>query len=197
MKRNCMRTVVLGLLVLLVFAETASAQEINRGASGSAASSGADVQVAKMPGLLLNSPSRFGLGLNVGNRLTGVSAKLWAASAVAFQAALGESPDGNNLRCHLDLLFSVGTWTSADGHYLLPAYLGVGGVFGHDFSAGQYPSSTEGGFRVPVGMSVLVRDNPVELFFEVAPEFAVRSNATLRGKYTVSADGAIGARYYF
>ncbi len=47
---------------------------------------------------LINSPLRFGLGLNVGNLVTGVTAKLWASSAVAFQTALGEGPDGNNIR---------------------------------------------------------------------------------------------------
>jgi hypothetical protein len=42
-----------------------------------------------------------------------------------------------------------------------------------------------------------VRGNPTELFFEIAPEFTVRSNAAVRGKYGVYTDGAIGARYYF
>ena len=35
------------------------------------------------------------------------------------------------------------------------------------------------------------------LFFEIAPEFTVRSNAAVRGKHGVYTDGAIGARYYF
>jgi hypothetical protein len=144
----------------------------------------------------VNRPGRFGLGLNVGNLLTGASAELWAAQAVAFQAALGEGAEGNDLRSHLDLLFSVSTWTSADGQYRLPAYLGVGGAIAHRFAAGQTPSFTEGGFRIPLGLSVLVRDNPVALFFEIAPEFVVRSN-DVAGKYGFYVDGAIGARYFF
>jgi hypothetical protein len=146
---------------------------------------------------LPNSPLRFGLGLGVGNRLTGVTGKLWAGSTVAFQAAIGEGAEGNNLRVHLDLLFSPGTWTSSDGQYILPVYIGVGGSLGHTFAAGQSLSYTEGGFRLPLGMSVLVRGNPVELFFEIAPEFAVRSDTMPAGKYGIYADGSIGARYYF
>jgi hypothetical protein len=129
--------------------------------------------------------------------LTGATAKLWANSTVAFQAAIGEGADGNNLRVHFDLLFSPGTWTSADSQYILPVYIGIGGSFGHTFAAGQSLSYTEGGFRLPLGMSILVRGNPVELFFEIAPEFTVRSNATLFGKYGIYTDGTIGARYYF
>jgi hypothetical protein len=130
-----------------------------------------------------------------------VTAKLWASSAVAFQTALGEGPDGNNIRWHLDMIFSAGTWTSADSQYVLPFYVGIGGVFDHQFAAGQNAgqnvSYSGGGFRVPVGMSVLVRGNPIELFFEVAPEFTVRGNSNLIGKYVMNLDGSIGARYFF
>jgi hypothetical protein len=51
------------------------------------------------------------------------------------------------------------------------------------------------GFRVPVGMSILVSGNPVELFVEVAPELVAR-NASALGRYTFYSDGAIGVRYY-
>ena len=146
---------------------------------------------------LPNSAGRFGLGLSVGNTVTGVTAKLWAASNVAFQATAGEGAEGNDLRAHLDLLFTPGTWTSSDGKYILPFYVGIGGALGRNFASGLSLSYTEGGFRLPVGMSVLIRGNPIELFFELAPEFTVRSNATLAGKYGVYADGGIGARYYF
>lgn len=160
---------------------------------GATAASSDSQSYSRLP----NSPARFGLGLAVGNVLTGVTAKLWAASTVAFQAAVGESASGNNLWAHFDLLFSPGIWTSADGQYILPVYVGIGGVLGHDFASGAIASDTEGGFRLPLGMSVLVRDNPMELFFEIAPEFTVRGNANPRGKYGVVTDGAIGARYYF
>lgn len=146
---------------------------------------------------MVDYPGRFGLGLAVGNILTGVTGKLWATSAVAFQAALGEGSDGNNLRFHLDMVISLTTWRAGNGQYILPAYLGIGGVVNHNFASGQFGSDTEGGFRVPLGMAVLVSDNPVELFFEIAPEFTVRSNSSLHGKYNFYTDGSIGVRYYF
>jgi hypothetical protein len=162
-------------------------------ASAPTASSVASSTYSGLP----NSPARFGLGLTVGNMVTGLTAKLWAAATVALQAALGESALGNNVWARLDMAFSPGTWTSADGQYVLPVYIAIGGVIGHDFAVGQIPSSTEGGFRLPLGMSVLVRGNPVELFFEIAPEFTVRSISAARGKYGFYTDGSIGARYYF
>lgn len=216
LKRMRTMTLTLGVLVSLAWAATAIAQTTIApeplappplappAAASPAASPPAAATAASptppepsSPGLLPNSPARFGLGLNVGNVLTGATAKLWATSSVAFQAAAGVGAEGNNLRTHLDLLFSLSTWTSADGQYLIPAYLGIGGVLAHDFAVGARTSDTEGGFRVPLGMSVLVRGNPVELFFEVAPEFTVRSDSALRGKYGFYVDGAIGARYYF
>jgi hypothetical protein len=122
--------------------------------------------------------------------------KLWASPGVAAEAAAGGGAEGNNLRAHVGLNFSLAQWTSPDGQYLLPIYLGVGGVLGHTFASGAIPTGTAAGFRVPVGMSVLVRANPVELFFEVAPELTVASTSSPNGKYVIAADGAIGFRYY-
>ena len=188
-----------GILVALLLPFPVQAQEPglptpSPPASSAQISSAQDVHsYAGLP----NSAGRFGLGLNIGNMVTGLTAKLWAASTVAFQAAVGEGAEGDNLRVHLDMLFSPGTWASSDGQYVLPVYVGIGGVLAHDFAVGQVPSTTEGGFRLPMGLSVLVRGNPIELFFEIAPEFTVRSSATIRGKYAIYTDGAIGARYYF
>jgi hypothetical protein len=147
--------------------------------------------------LFANQPGWTGLGVTVGNLVTGATIKTWASPKVAVQASVGGGADGNDVRMHIDLLFSPVQWPSPDGQYLLPLYFGLGGVAGHTFSSGATPSSTEAGFRAPVGMSVLVRGNPVELFFEVAPELAIRTTSSpAEGKYTVAADGAIGFRYY-
>lgn len=193
LRRNLKTALGLGFLFSLTCLTPCQAQDT----SVASDHAGGNQQDTAAPAQLPNHAGGFGLGLNVGNELTGITAKVWAAPSVAFQAAVGEGTQGNDLRCHIDLLFSIGTWASADGHYLLPVYLGVGGVLNHDFAAGQYPSDTEGGFRVPLGMSVLVRGNPVELFFEMAPELTVRSDSALRGRIGFYADGAIGARYYF
>lgn len=199
MNRISSTTLYLSFLAILLASPAATAQDFSAPSQPAPAPSAPPPSSQESPAYsgLPNSPARFGLGLGIGNRLTGVTGKLWAASTVAFQAALGEGADGNNLRAQIDLLFSPGTWRSSDGQYVLPVYVGVGGSLGHAFTGGQSLSYTEGGFRLPLGMSVLVRGNPIELFFEIAPEFTVRSNATLFGKFGIYTDGSIGARYYF
>ncbi len=150
---------------------------------------------AQAPDQFVNRPGWAGVGLNLGNVETGVTAKMWASPKTAVQAALGARPEGNALRLNVDLTFSPYMWHSSDSQYGLPFYFGVGGTVGHTFSSDARPSSTEAGVRVPLGMSILVRNNPVELFFEIAPEFTVGSSSA-PGRYTVYADGAIGVRYY-
>jgi hypothetical protein len=145
----------------------------------------------------VNRPGWAGVGLNLGNIETGVTAKMWATSKMAVQTALGVRPEGNAMRFNVDLTYTPYLWRSADGQYGLPFYFGAGGVLGHTFGSDARPSSSEVGVRTPLGMSILVRNNPVELFFEIAPEFTVRSStAPAQGRYTVYADGAIGLRYY-
>ncbi len=152
---------------------------------------------AQAPDQFVNRPGWAGVGLNLGNVETGVTAKMWATPKMAVQAALGDVPSGNALRFNVDLTYAPYLWRSADNQYALPFYFGAGGVLGHGFASEAHPSSTEVGVRTPVGMSILVRNNPVELFFEIAPEFTVRSStAPAQGRYTVYADGAIGLRYY-
>ncbi len=152
---------------------------------------------AQAPSEFVNRPGWAGVGLNLGNIETGATAKMWATSRMAVQTALGVRPEGNAMRFNVDLTYTPYFWRSADGQYGLPFYFGAGGVLGHTFATDARPSSTEVGVRAPLGMSILVRNNPVELFFEIAPEFTVRSSTTPpQGRYTVYADGAIGLRYY-
>jgi hypothetical protein len=145
--------------------------------------------------VFLNRTGWSGVGLNIGNLETGVTAKVWASPKVAVQGAVGERPEGNSVRLNVDLTYSPSEWRAPENKYALPFYVGVGGALGHSFASGERPASTEAGFRLPVGMSILVPDNPVELFFEIAPELTFRDSAAL-GRYTVYIDGAIGLRYY-
>jgi hypothetical protein len=145
--------------------------------------------------VFVNRTGYSGVGLNLGNVETGVTAKLWASSTVAVQAALGGPPEGNAVHLNADVTFSPYQWRSADKQYVLPFYAGVGGVLQHAFASGPRPASTEAGFRIPLGMSILVANNPVELFFEIAPELTIRSPSAA-GRSTIYADGAIGVRFY-
>jgi len=143
----------------------------------------------------LDQPGWWGVGVNIGNVETGVTSKVWLARRMALQAALGNRPEGNALRLNFDLTWSSYQWKPADEKYELLLYFGVGGALGHSFASGDRIASTEAGFRVPLGLSILIPDNPAEVFFEVAPEFTVRDAPTL-GRYTFYADGAIGLRCY-
>ena len=46
-------------------------------------------------------------------------------------------------------------------------------------------------------MSVVIPDNPVEIYFEVAPDGAVYDDANDSERFVFYVDGAIGLRYYF
>jgi hypothetical protein len=170
---------------VLFFPEAARAQ--------AAAPPAADASALQVFG---NRPGWSGVGVNIGNLVTGVTGKLWASPKVALQAALGTGTGGNDIRFHADVTYGAAQWLSPDGQYLLPLYAGLGGAVGHTFASGPAPSATDVGFRIPIGMSVLIRGNPVELFFEVAPELAVRTSSSSEGRFTFAADGAIGVRYY-
>jgi hypothetical protein len=143
----------------------------------------------------LNHPGWSGVGVAIGNVATGVTGKVWLSPKLALQGIVGDGPLGNNLRANFDLTFGVHEWRSPDNQYALNPYLGIGGAIGHSFASGDRPGGTEAGFRVPAGMSIFISDNPVEVYFEVAPEFTVRDTPVL-GRFTFYADGAIGVRWY-
>ena len=64
---------------ILCLHSLALAQPVAVQATPVPAAGGADYAAAALP----NIPGSFGLGLSVGNMVTGVTAKLWAASTVA------------------------------------------------------------------------------------------------------------------
>jgi hypothetical protein len=144
----------------------------------------------------------FGAGFTVGNTSTGAAAKFWMTPEVAVQGSLGGGPLGNDYRFRLDLLYSFSRWEEPGGTYLLPFYVGLGVQYGV-FS--QYPAPADGnlvGLRVPVGMCVVIPDNPVELFFEVAPDIGSLHYNNVGGVAAsdhglVTVDGSLGVRYYF
>lgn len=131
----------LGSMAILFLSPVAQAQEPAAASPVPVAQSAAaqdNHATLSMP----NSPGKFGLGLNIGNELTGVTAKLWAASTVAFQPAVGERVGGNNIFTHIDLLFCPSTWTSSDGQYTLPVYLGWAAFLAAPSSAALVDPST-------------------------------------------------------
>lgn len=148
-------------------------------------------------GVRIDRAGMFGAGFMIGNTSTGATAKLWFAPALAMQFSAGAGPLGNNIRFQLDVIYSYYTWEAEDGIYALPFYFGVGGQAGIFFKYPYPDDRTDLGVRFPVGMSVVIPDNPVELFFEVAPGGAVYQDSTDKERFVFYVDGQIGMRYYF
>ena len=140
----------------------------------------------------------FGAGIALGNNFTGATGKFWAADNVALQFGVGGGSVGNDLRLQLDVLFRYFRWVSADGQYALPFYLGLGGQAGI-YSKNPSPANrTDLGVRLPLGMSVTIPNNPVELFFEIAPDMGVYNDTVYDKERPIFyVDGNLGVRYYF
>lgn len=141
----------------------------------------------------------FGAGFHIGNTSTGATGKLWFGEDVATQFAVGSGPLGNDLRFQLDLLYSPYRFEAEDNLYALPFYVGLGGQMGIFFKNPNPVDRTDVGLRIPMGMSVVIPDNPVELFFEVAPDFATYTTSADKNTshFVFYVDGQIGARFYF
>lgn len=156
---------------------------------------------ATSPSVRVDSSGMFGAGFMVGNTATGATAKIWFTPDFAMQFGAGAGPLGNNVRFQLDLLYSFHRFDGEDGEgkvlYSLPFYVGVGAQAGIYFKHPWPDDRTDLGVRVPIGMSVVIPDNPVEIFFEVAPDGAVYDDANDSERFVFYVDGAIGLRYYF
>jgi hypothetical protein len=129
---------------------------------------------------------RLGVGVIVGEP-TGASVKYWLNDTLAVDGAAGWSfHDHSDLVIQGDLL-----WHDFDllpvSHGRLPVYVGAGGLA--RFRNDHYDNQV--GLRVPVGVSYMFDNAPVDIFAEVAPVLDVAPN--LRGEIT----GGIGIRYWF
>jgi len=165
----------------------------NGGASTAAAGEASPLQ----SGVRIDRGGMFGAGFAVGN-INGATAKVWFSPDVAAQFGAGSAPSGNNVRFQLDLLYSFYRFDSPDGQYSLPFYFGLGGEAGIFFKYPNPADRTDVGVRVPVGMSVVIPNNPVELFFEVAPDGALYDDTVAKKTRAVFyVDGQIGMRFYF
>lgn len=149
-------------------------------------------------GVRVDAAGMFGVGGMIGNTSTGANAKLWFGEDVAMQFSGGAGPLGNNIRFQLDLLYVFHRVDGEENKYAMPFYVGVGGQASMYFKHPWPDDRTDVGVRVPLGMSIVVPDNPVEVFFEVAPDVAMYHDDFDDEDHVVFfIDGAIGVRYYF
>lgn len=125
----------------------------------------------------------FGLGIIVGEP-TGVSFKYWTDSNSAFAGAIAWSfINGGALHIHADyILHSFNLIRVESGK--LPFYYGIGGRIKFLDDAGI-------GVRVPVGLTYIFDDTPIDIFLEIVPIL------DLTPKTDFNINAAIGGRYYF
>jgi hypothetical protein len=133
---------------------------------------------------LVGQANDFGIGGILGAP-TGLSLKYWFTDRTAVDGALAwHFGDDSRLQIHADHLWHIRIPQWHVPHGQLPVYVGVGMrvIAGDD---------SEAGVRIPLGLSYLMNEAPVEIFAEIVPviEFAPDTEGEL--------DGAIGVRYYF
>jgi hypothetical protein len=138
------------------------------------------------------SPSTEGVGVGVSLiGPTGVTSKLWISDRQAIQAAttfsVGEFQSSWLLQA--DFLFhNFGSLDIEQG--LLALYVGPGFRFRIVSSTGTSNPNDEFAVRVPIGLTYVLDNAPVDLFIEMAPE------VVLTAPNEFSFGGAIGFRYY-
>ncbi len=135
----------------------------------------------------------FGVGVIVGEP-TGLSAKKWISDTTAIVGAAAWSfSDYNSFQLQADYLWhSFDLIKTEDLPGRFPVYFGVGGrVKFKGENNGKGDERTRVGVRVPVGISYLFHDVPVDLFAEVVPVLDIAPET----KFGIGV--AIGARYYF
>ncbi len=137
----------------------------------------------------------LGVGVIVGEP-TGVSIKKWIGETRAIDAAAAWSfSENGSFQFHADYLFhnfSLLRQNEFSGR--LPVYYGIGGrIKIRDANDGNDRNDNDAlvGIRIPVGISYLFAEAPVDLFVEIVPIFDVVPDTDL------DINAAIGVRYYF
>ena len=128
---------------------------------------------------------KFGAGLILGEP-TGASLKYWLNNTMAVDGAIGWSfYHETDLHLHSDVI-----WHKFDlipvPQGRLPVYFGVGARWKI-----RDNGSDNVGIRLPVGLSYIFDNAPVDVFFEVAP--VIDFTPSTRGSFTAG----IGARFWF
>jgi hypothetical protein len=134
-----------------------------------------------------------GLGLSLGDP-TGLNFKTFLGGSMAFDATAGLGIiGGNHLALNAGLVWhnSLGNLGSAPVDW----YYGVGAKLGYYDYDGNHEHDDHDdlrlGARAPLGVSVMLRGVPIDIFLEVA------AGLWIVGNVDFDLDGAIGARYWF
>ena len=159
-------------------------------AVGARAADSTAVQTNSLSATSSDIVNHFAAGVILGEP-TGLSVKYWLNETLAIDGALGVSFNHDNDNDGSFYLHSDVLWHNFDllkvSQGRLPVYFGVGGLlrFRDNNEDNQF------GIRVPVGLSYLFDDAPVEIFAEVGP--ALDLTPAVQGEIT----GGVGVRFRF
>lgn len=132
----------------------------------------------------LAADKKLGLGAILGNP-TGINGKYWLGGGRAidggFGMSLGKHSDGN---LYSDYLIHMKDALYLNDVHPLDLYYGLGGRM-------EFADTIELGVRFPVGLAFDVKNQPADVFAEVAPV------VDFVGKLGLELGLGIGARYYF
>ena len=134
----------------------------------------------------------FGAGIIIGEP-TGVSAKLYVKDTQAIQAAAGFAFIGGGIHVHADYVWHPISLQDRDSFILL-AYIGPG-VRGIQYRDGRDNSYIALGIRGVGGLLFDFKDNPLDVFVEVAGvlEYGFKDGEG----FGPALNAAAGVRYYF
>ena len=137
-------------------------------------------------------PDGFGVGVVLGDP-SGLSLAFRPGDPWFIQAAAGWSLVRDSLHVSADYCMNVVILDTPDlPRMRFPVYVGVGGRLRLGENGGRWDDDEPGlGVRVPVGMTLLPTDVPIDVFVEIVPVLQLfpETDGTL--------DGGIGARFYF
>ena len=131
-----------------------------------------------------------GIGIMIGEP-TGLSIKYWLDEERAVDGAAAWSfSENDSFQLHGDYLIHNYALLEEDN---LPVYYGVGGRLKFKDSNGRGRNEDDAifGIRVPLGITYLLVDEPIDLFFELVPVLDLSPDVDL------DLNVAIGLRYYF
>jgi hypothetical protein len=133
---------------------------------------------------------KFGLGVILGEP-TGLSLKYWLGKEHAIDGAAAWSySENDSLQLHTDYLVHNYDVFNTDE---LPFYCGLGArlKFKEDDGRGRNENHAIFGIRIPLGVTYVFDDAPVDLFFELVPVLDLAPDVEL------DVNAAIGLRIYF
>lgn len=132
---------------------------------------------------------RLGVGLHVGEPMA-ATIKGYLFERLAIQGMMGYSLAEEGLNIIADATYDIMDVPIRSGRSTLPFYAGVGFKLGFD-EGGADDGETIAALRFPLGLSLQLRDDPLEFFLELGPGVQFTPNTDF------DMTGGVGARYYF